>query len=356
MKVHIFIQFKEDAWGGGNQFLKSLKKYLQSTGVYEEKVEKADVILFDSYQNAKEIARTKLSYPQKCMIHRIDGPIRLYNKKSDRRDYVTNITNRLIAQGTIFQSEWSQRQNLRLGLKKNAFDTIITNASDPAIFNRDRKIPFSTNRKVRLIATSWSSNPKKGFHVYKWLDENLDFNKYEMTFVGRSPIGFKNIRHILPLKSEQLSQQLKNNDIFIIASRNDPCSNALIEALHCGLPAIGFRDSGHPQIISKGGETFKVPGEIPGLVEKVTNNYYQYQANIHNPSMKKVGEQYYDFICFVYEQVQSGKSRVKSFGVIAYARVILTIYLWKLSTQMAVFRAKLIGRVVGIINRFSISK
>ena len=158
MKVNIFFKLKDGPTGGGNQFLKSLKQYLQSADVYENDVRKADVILINSYQYIDEAAKIKLEHGDKLFIHRIDGPIRLYNKKSDQRDFVTNIANHLIAEATIFQSGWSRNENHRLGLKKNKFETVIANAPDPMIFNRQGKEAFSEDRKTKLIAASWSSN------------------------------------------------------------------------------------------------------------------------------------------------------------------------------------------------------
>jgi len=87
--------------------------------------------------------------------------------------------------------------------------------------------------KVKLIASSWSNNWRKGFDIYRFLDENLDFSKYEMTFVGNSPVKFKNIKQIPPVESRDLAELLRTHHIYITASQNDPCSNSLIEALSC---------------------------------------------------------------------------------------------------------------------------
>jgi glycosyltransferase involved in cell wall biosynthesis len=267
--------------------------------------------------------------------------MRLYNKMSDKRDDIVFAANKYLADATIFQSDWSRQQNHLLGLPKRRFETVIVNAPEPTVFNRKGKIPFSTQRRVRLIATSWSQNWKKGFDVYQWLDENLDFSKYEMLFVGRTPVEFKNIKHIPLLNSEQLAGELKKSDIFITASQKDPCSNSLIEALHCGLPAVGLRDGGHPEIISNCGETFIEADEIPDLLEKIIKNYHKYQTNIRNPSMEEVGKQYYDFMTHLYRQVQSGKQKSKSFSWMGYIIVQTAVYRWRLSE-----------RIDGIVGRF----
>jgi len=330
VNIHILFEFQQGPWGGGNQFLKSLKKYLSSIGAYNEDVETAQVILFNSHQCIDKVIKAKLNRPEKTFVHRIDGPIRLYNRTNDKRDNVVFAANRYLADATVFQSTWSQQQNHRLGLNRKSFETIIPNAPEPTIFNRTGKTPFLTQRRVRLIAASWSPNWRKGFDVYQWLDENLDFNKYEMVFVGKSPVQFKNIRIISPLSSEDIAEKLKESDIFIFASPIEACSNSLLEALHCGLPAVGPDQSSTPELIGRGGETFYKPAEIPDLLDKITKNYHKYQANIHNPSIEDVGKRYYDFIT----RIESDNEKTKSLTWTDRLHVQAAVLAWKLSMRI----------------------
>lgn len=324
VKICILYSFVDKPFGGGNQFLKALGKYFSARGVFEKFPWDADVILFNSHHDISAAAKARLNYPDKIFIHRIDGPMKLYAVLSDRRDKIVYEANNFLADATIFQSEWSKQQNYKLGFKGKKPEFVIINAPDPAVFNLDGKIPFSSRRKIKLIAISWSSNWKKGFDVYGWLDENLDFEKYEMSFVGNSPIKFKNIKHLQPLQSIELSKVLKNSDIFIAASQNDPCSNSLIEALHCGLPSLVLNSGGHPEIVRQGGEIFEAKEQIPSLLEKIINNYSDYVSSIKVQSIEEVGKAYYDFIQEVYD-----KSSHKKFGKIAYLRLITEILFWK---------------------------
>jgi len=327
--VHILYEIKDGPWGGGNQFLKSLKKHFQSQGVYEDDVQKADVVLFNSHQHIEEVAKAKFRRRQAIFVHRIDGPMKLYNKMSDRRDDIVSVANRYMADATVFQSNWSRKQNYRMGLSKSNIDTVINNAPDSVVFNRCKKAEFTRGRKIRLIATSWSVNWNKGFSAYQWLDQNLDFEKYEMTFVGKTPVEFRNIRHVQLLPSEDLAGHLKQSDIFIFASAIEACSNSLLEALHCGLPAVGINQSSTPELIAKGGEVFDTHGEIPELIEKIAGRYAQYQAAISNPPMEQVGKQYYDFINEVRRGIKSRQLKRRSFGLIAYARLNSILREWR---------------------------
>lgn len=333
MKIHIIFELQKGATGGGNQFLKAIRKYFIKIDAYTENVSEANIVLFNSYQFIYELLTVKQQLPNKIFVHRIDGPIRLYNSMDDRRDFVTNSTNKFIADATIFQSNWSKSKNLEMGIKRNRFETTILNAPHQNFFNRNNKTEFNKNRKIKLIATSWSDNIKKGFDTYKWLDENLDYDKYEMTFVGNSPIKFKNIIYKQPMNSEELAKELKLNDIFITASEKDPCSNSLIEALHCGLPSIGLSDGGHTEIIGNGGELFQEKDDILVLLDKIIDNYEEYQQKIYLPKMDDVGNNYYKFLEGIYNEQLTDKYRSKKFTITHYISLKCTLLLWKASEK-----------------------
>ncbi len=340
MKINIMFKFKEGPWGGGNQFLNALKNEFIKMGAYEKIPEKANVILFNSHHNLQQVISLKRKYPNKIFVHRVDGPIFLIRNKDLYIDKILFEVNNKVADATIFQSNWSKLKCRSLGLKEN-FEIIIMNAPNTLIFNKEGKIPFKNKKKIKIIATSWSSNWNKGFDVYKWLDNNLDFSRYEMTFIGNSPIEFKNIKWIKPLPSEELAMQLKQHDIYITASRKDPCSNSLIEALHCGLPAIAYNDGGHPEIVNNGGELFNEPEEIPNLIEKIISNYDYYVENINLPTLEEVGGQYYKFMKYIYEKVKSEEYSPKNFTYYDYLKTKSMIYYWKFNEIFYIIKNKM---------------
>ena len=329
MKINIALNIVEGPFGGSHKFLGALKCSLQSKGIYEENPFNADIIIFSASQNLPYVVRLKNELPSTPFIHRIDGPIRLYNSRIDIRDLQILKANRFLADGTIFQSSWSKNQNIKMGFRKNIYETIITNAPDPRYFNKKIFSCLSFNRKIRLVSTSWSSNFKKGFSHYKWLDENLDFSKFRMTFIGNSPIHFKNIHHLPPMNSKELASELKKNDIFITASEKDPCSNSLIEALHCGLPVIALRDGGHPELVANSGELFQRVEEVPTLLNKITKHYINYHNSICNLTLEDVSNEYYAFLKNIYQEVQLGKYIPKKLSTIKYYNMMISLFCWR---------------------------
>jgi len=169
---------------------------------------------------------------------------------------------------------------------------VVHNGVNPQIFHREGRIPFARDRKIRLISSSWSDNPRKGGPTYKWIEDHLDWDRFEYTFVGRASETFTRIQQIEPVPSEQLAELLRQHDIYVTASQNDPCSNALIEALACGLPALYFNDGGHPELVDQGGLPFHSCEEILPQLDQVVETYEILQALITVSDMHDVGQKY----------------------------------------------------------------
>lgn len=301
IQIHILHEFMEGPWGGGNQFLKALRRIWTEQGIYTDRPEQSDAVLFNSYPFRRKdffniIATLKTNHPRLACIHRVDGPISKVRGNGKEVDLAIHAFNRLYCDGTVFQSNWSRQQCKQLGLAEAPFETTIVNAPDPAIFYPPSEHRSLSDRKIQLLASSWSGNPRKGFDVYEWLDQNLDPNLVEMTFVGNSPIPFRRIKHVGPLASTGLAEVLREHDIYIQAARNEPCSNALLEALHCRLPAIVSESGANPEILGKGGEVFSKPEEIPALVNRIADNIDIYRDAISLPSIVEVADSYYEFI------------------------------------------------------------
>ena len=291
--LSLFHQFVPPPTGGGHQFMRAFRAEAEQRGFLVENnslSRTTRACLFNAFnfdsRRLRRLRRASIVY-----VHRIDGPVGIVRGREEGIDRNIYEMNREFADKTIFQSQYSLQKHLEIGLEfKNPF--LVLNAANPLIFHPAGHIQFSNERKIRIIATSWSGNPNKGAAVYAWLDEHLDWSRYEFTFIGNSPIVFKNIRIIPPVPSDELANYLRMNDIYITASKNDPCSNSLIEALTCGLPAIYLKSGGHPEIVGQAGLGFDSAEEIPAILHQLTERYQAFQAQINLPSLQEVVEKY----------------------------------------------------------------
>ncbi len=298
MKVFISFPIKSKPYGGANQFLKALAKELELTGHLTQNPATASLILVNAnpsnlFFGFQQALRLKQKFPKAKAVIRIDGPISLIRNTNNTIDKLILKLSNLLADGIIFQSQWSAKHNNLIQTVTAPNQTVIYNSPDNHIF-----YPQTTPKPsvpIRLIATSWSSNQNKGFSFYRYIDENLDFKKYHMTFVGNAPQTFKNIRCLSPVSSHQLAHLLRQSDIYITASRNDPCSNALIEALACGLPVVAMNSGGHPELVQNNGELFQNATELIQKLETIISNYSRYTNRLPRFSISQTATEYVQF-------------------------------------------------------------
>jgi glycosyltransferase involved in cell wall biosynthesis len=135
-------------------------------------------------------------------------------------------------------------------------------------------------------------NPRKGADTFLWLDGNLDRDRYEVTYLGHPPAPFAWIRAVGPLDSDGVAQELRRSDVYLAASRDDPCSNALLEALACGLPAAYLESGGHPELVGGAGVPFREDDELPGTLDRLVAGLDGFRSAIAVPSISSVADRY----------------------------------------------------------------
>jgi glycosyltransferase involved in cell wall biosynthesis len=305
MKVKILFRFKTGPWGGGNQFLLALKDRLSYAGQLAEDMQEADITLFDSFNDADQVLLAKKAYPKIPFVHRINGPISAYRGKGVYVDRLIYALTRHVADGVIFQSNYSMKGNRALGMQIPRHNTVIHNAARP-LFSQGEPLRAQGD-KIKIISTSWSSNINKGFDVYRYLDSALDFSRYSMTFVGSSPYKFKNISMIPPQDAPSLLKHLGSHDIYLTASHNDPCSNAVLEALAVGLPVVALRSGGTPELVCAAGAYFDSAMDVQGAIETVVSDIQVYRDQIKRRNIDDACAEYVAF----FEKVLNSPSSTK---------------------------------------------
>jgi len=297
----LFHEFAPPPGGGGHQFLRGLVAELERRGlVVETNVLSPDTpaCLFNSFnfdfRRLRRFARRDAR-----MVHRVDGPIGVYRGYDDGTDRRVATVNRELAHATVVQSRWSLERHHDLGIDLRE-PVVIPNAPDPGIFFPRPERDPREGRPLRLLASSWSDNPRKGFDALTRLDE-LDARRFEITFVGRSPATFERIRTVPPVPSVELAELLRRQDAYLAASRDDPCSNALLEALACGLPAVYRRSGGHPELVGEAGVPFDEIDELPEALERLAEGLDRFRDAIRVPSISDVADRYLAILGLVTE-------------------------------------------------------
>jgi glycosyltransferase involved in cell wall biosynthesis len=289
----LFHEFAPPPTGGGHQFLRALVRELYGRGLDVElnRLSRGTgACLFNSF-NFDFARLRRFARPETRLVHRVDGPVGVYRGFDDGTDARIAELNRELADATVFQSRYSLERHRELGYEL-ADPVVIPNAVDPTIFfPPERREPLA-GRRIRVIASSWSDNPRKGAGTLAWLDRHLDRDRYEVTFVGRASQAYERVRAAGAVGSEEVAELLRGHDVYLAPSHDDPCSNALVEALACGLPAV-FRDSGgHPELVGEAGVPFHEDEELPAALDRLAEELEERRAAISVPVISDVADRY----------------------------------------------------------------
>jgi len=293
--VALFHEFSPSPAGGGNQTLRAIMGELERRGVRVETntiSATTRAVLFNSFnfdfERLQLLARRTSGVR---WVHRVGAVTSFYRGFDDGTDARVRDINRQLADATIAVSQATIEMYRRIGIEL-VEPRVIHSGCDPQIFHSGGRVPFGRDRKIRLISSSWSDNPRKGAATYRWLEQHLDWDRYDFTFVGNTPTPFERIRHMPPISSHALADLLRQHDVFVTAAENDAYSNALVEALSCGLPALYLDSGGSAEAVKEAGFAFHDREQIPALLDRLVGEYEERQAAISLPSLEEVTDQY----------------------------------------------------------------
>ena len=172
----IYINYSfQNSNGGGNSFLHRLRKLLKYKN-YLVPFYKSKVVIYNSHHKLISTLFLKLFFPKKYFIHRVDGPMSLYSGKSDKRDKLVVLINK-ISDFTIFQSDYSYYEQNKTLKNKHNFFKIIHNGTHVKKKNKKLKT------KIKIILSSWSPNLNKGFEILSFLMKILTKQNLKLIFM-----------------------------------------------------------------------------------------------------------------------------------------------------------------------------
>ena len=270
LKISINVEYKEGPWGGGNLFIANLKNYLESQGnevIFNLFASDIDIILIidprmlseNVSYSVKEIKFYKSHINKNCkVVHRIN--------ECDERKNTTGlndfyIKNNLVADYTIFVSNWLKNVYLKSGYSSTNYDVIMSGANNEVFNNSDRAI-WNQKDPLRIITHHWGNDLNKGFDVYCYLDRKIQ-EKYKdeiiFTYIGNlnNDIHFNSTIVHEPKFGEELASLIKENHVYLTASINEPSGNHHIEGAQCGLPILYRNSGGMPEFTKGYGIGFK---------------------------------------------------------------------------------------------------
>jgi len=299
MKIYINRQPKVGPWGGGAKTVNKLSESLLANGhivVYQLQKDIDIIFCFDPRPNAfgeniNHLYAYRDAFPKTKIIQRV-GDVGTHGKPE-----LTHIVKQCLDKSDyfIFPSRW-------------AMDYVNYSGDNCSIIHNGPMKEFYANRNERtelpkvprVVTHHWSTNPRKGFGLYKKFDEFCQqTGEFEFHYIGQVPNGcvFKN--QLPPMAAANLVSQLPNYDMYLTASEEEAGANHVLESLAVGLPVIYKQDGGSiPEYCAFGSKEYSDFSSMIESLRKVRDNYENYKLDClkYSDTNDSVVGKYYDIV------------------------------------------------------------
>lgn len=158
--------------------------------------------------------------------------------------------------------------------------------------NTEEFKPKKTNNKKIQVISVGRLIKRKGFnYMIKALPKG-----FELTIVGEGPEHKKlkslnqNVNFVGRIPHKDISSYLAKSDIFCLPSLNEGMSNAVLEAMACGLPIVATNVGGSNELIKDNG--FIVQKKSSSSIRKALLQYLNNKSLIrqHGKQSRKIAE------------------------------------------------------------------
>jgi glycosyltransferase involved in cell wall biosynthesis len=291
MKIFFNRVPRLEPYGGGNQFLQRMTKLLGDSGheVVYHLNPGIDVIFMmdprpgDIGYSLEHITAYKNQFPDTKILHRVN--------ECDARKGTKDVDPLLLkamflSDKVVFISGWLKKYFEGLGY--SGYSEVIYNGCDLSHFFPENREP---NKKLKLVTHHWSDNWMKGFDLYTKIDQYIHDHPdcdLEFTYVGRYCKEYKptSTNIVAPLRGKELGNELRKHDIYVTASRFEPCGMHHIEGAASGLPVIFHKDTGGiRELCLKHGEEYSTFREFLECLYGVSTQLVEYQDKIDYNSL-----------------------------------------------------------------------
>lgn len=324
LKLHIYYNTVDTAWGGGNSFITALRRVLKQRyqcRIYDDINSDYDILLLNGgykapgkFIDTRKIGNIKSSgysgvfsrlinggkKKKRRIVHRLDGLRKIYAGIESCMDKV-QLECIKYADFVIFQSENSLRCFQGQGFSKENF-AVIHNGVNQDIFNFTGRTFWDGKRRIKVFSCSWSSNPNKG---HQMIAEASLLDSVDVYFAGNWAKGVdpKKVKLVPTQEASRLAWYYRNCDLLLYPAKNETCPNTVLEALSCGLPVIYDASGGTPEVAAPYGV---VLGDLKQSIFEAREKYYLLIENIKRDynkfSIESAAQKYMDVFKKVCEE------------------------------------------------------
>lgn len=288
-------------WGGGNKILTNLIDWAKESGheVCYDLTEDVQILFcFDPrpsnhFKSYDDLVRHREKYGS-IIVQRV-GDVGTHGKP-----FLTELVKKTapLADLVVFPSNWAREA---IGFTGSNYK-VIANAPRNIFYNFRGSRIWSGDSPLRIATHHWSTNEKKGFDFYAYLDEWIVDKNIEFTYIGRVPNGFrfKNARHLPATGDDELiAKALAHHDIYLTASREEAGANHVLEAMAAGLPVIYHSNGGSiNEYCHERGIPFGSAEELVAVIREIGTpdklNDLRISVQTYSDSISNIAPSYYE--------------------------------------------------------------
>jgi glycosyltransferase involved in cell wall biosynthesis len=194
----------------------------------------------------QELKGFRMAHPKIPILHRINECDQ--RKGTDDIDELLRQTNEL-CNHTVFIAEWLRDYFAAKWFDLSKPHSCVYNGADPSVYHPFGNFLPRRGETIRIVTHHWSDNPLKGFDVYEKVDHLIADGKlpgFSLRVIGRWPksIRWRSAELIGPMTGRPLARKLRECNIYLTASRWEPCGMHHVEGAQCGLPLVYHEDGG----------------------------------------------------------------------------------------------------------------
>jgi len=280
MKIYINRSPKHGPWGGGTKTVNKLWEVLLRSGheVVNRLEPNIDIIFcFDPRPNEfgdwyQSFVNYRHVNPTTKIVQRV-GDLGTHSKPN-----LTKMVKETLEHSDyfIFPSQWSKEW-----VNFESDNCAVINNAPMSMFYENRNINKSLTESIRVVTHHWSTNPKKGFHIYQQFEEWCENKNISFHYIGQLPQNVKFKNHTKPMSAKDLSAKLPEYDIYLTASEEEAGANHVLEAMAAGLPIV-YKETGGSicDYCSTFGEKYLDFNGMIEKIEEVVSNYSHYKEQV----------------------------------------------------------------------------
>lgn len=226
---------------------------------------------------AQAIAAMPYAVEKKIPLFAVAGEGELDTHKKMTQEAIAEVRN--CVRGCICVASKSKNESIRAGFATEDMCTVIPNAINPDLFYcRDKnemrkKHGFNEDDFIVAFVGQWNS--RKGVRRLSDALSKLNNPKIKAIFMGRGAEvpTYKNVLFQGTVNHDILPEYLCCADVFALPTNNEGCSNAVIEAMACGLPILSSDMEFNWDVLNESNSIMWDPYDIDAIAESINKMY-----------------------------------------------------------------------------------